>query len=114
MWCLSAAPSRYDQNFPWLCLSSRDYTVATMTNTWDIQKRVIAAGRVEVGGEDEVWKMNRLSLTSHPAFTKQSIQRLGPGVGRIFWGQIAPKSFTMILSWSNGPDTFLAGGTFSI
>lgn len=40
-----------------------------MTNTWDIQKRVIAAGRVEVGGADEVWKMNRLSLTSHPAFT---------------------------------------------
>ena len=49
----------------------------------DIQKRVIAAGKVEnVGGGDEERKGNRLPLTSHSAFTKHSIWTLVPGTGR--------------------------------
>lgn len=42
--------SRYVQSFPWLRLSYRDYTQAKMTNTWDVPKGVIAAGKVELGG----------------------------------------------------------------
>lgn len=40
------------QSVPRLCLSSRDYTEAKSTSSWDVQKRVVVtgqAGQWEVG-----------------------------------------------------------------
>lgn len=40
-----------------------------------VQKRVMAAGRVDTGGGADERKENRLSLTTHSAFTKHAVTR---------------------------------------
>lgn len=78
---MSAARSRYVHGFPGFASVRGTVRTPRWPQHGTVRKRVMEAGRVNMGGGADERKENGLSLTRQSAFTKHVV----PEVGRRCW-----------------------------